>query len=95
MNGLNVPGLHNLITHPPVVRSRLLTPPFSFNWLSASGTLCFLACGRSRLVAGRPEPVRRHLRGDFRQLVPDHCRLHAGTAYVMNYSGMTSTLGLH
>ena len=45
LNGINVPGLHNLITRVPPV-----TPApapygavFTLNWLSASGTACFLA----------------------------------------------------
>src|SRR5205814_1536545 len=45
MNGLFVPGLHNLITRvPPVTPNESqYAAVFTFNWLTASGTACFLA----------------------------------------------------
>jgi hypothetical protein len=48
LNGLNVPGLHNLITRvPPVTKAPApYAAVYAFNWLSASGTACFLATCR-------------------------------------------------
>src|SRR4029450_12932893 len=45
LNGLNVPGLHNMITRIPPVTARPAPYPavFALNWLTASGTACFLA----------------------------------------------------
>src|SRR2546426_1665874 len=45
MNGLFVPGLHNMITRiPPVTPGAApYAAVFTFNWLTASGTACFLA----------------------------------------------------
>ena len=45
LNGLNVPGLHNLITRVPPVTAKPApyAAVFTFNWLSASGSACMLA----------------------------------------------------
>ena len=45
LNGLNVPGLHNAITRIPPVTAKPApyAAVFTFNWLSASGTACFIA----------------------------------------------------
>ena len=45
LNGLTIPGLHNLITRIPPVTARPApyAAVFELNWLSASGTACFLA----------------------------------------------------
>ena len=67
LNGLNVPGLHNLITRiPPVTGSpRLMRPSSRLNWLSASGTACFLATDRDGAgpAACGPAQFVEHLRG--------------------------------
>ena len=99
LNGLNVPGLHNLITRiPPVVpKPAPYAAVFAFNWLSASGTLCFLACIATAVVL-RVSPSRfaSTYVATFKQLkfpiLTVACML--GLAYVMNYAGMTYTLGL-
>ena len=99
LNGLLVPGLHNMIQRvPPVVAQP--TPyaaPFELNWLSASGTSCFLATIASALVL-RVSPARfgRLYVATFKQLALAILTLAGmlGLAYLMNYSGMTSTLGL-
>ena len=56
LNGLNVPGLHNLITRvPPVMAAPApYAAVFTFNWLSASGTACFLATLVTALLLGVP-----------------------------------------
>jgi len=99
LNGLLVPGLHNMIQRvPPVVAQP--TPyaaPFELNWLSASGTSCFLAAIASAVVL-RVSPARfgRLYVATFKQLALAMLTLAGmlGLAYLMNYSGMTSTLGL-
>jgi len=99
LNGLLVPGLHNMIQRvPPVVaQPSPYAAPFEFNWLTASGTSCFLAAIASALLL-RVSPARfgRIYVATFRQLalpmLTIACML--ALAYLMNYSGMTSTLGL-
>jgi lactate permease len=96
---LMVPGLHNLITRiPPVVATP--TPYaalYELNWLSASGTACLLAILAAALVLRvSPRRVLKTYVDTFKQLkmaiLTIACML--GLAYLMNYSGMTSTLGL-
>jgi lactate permease len=99
LNGLNVPGLHNEITRlPPVVsKPAPYAAVFTLNWLTASGTACFLATIAAALVLRvSPRQFVSTYVATFRQLafaiVTIACML--GLAYLMNYSGMTSTLGL-
>jgi len=99
LNGLLVPGLHNMIQRvPPVVaQPSPYAAVFEFNWLSASGTSCFLATIAAALLL-RVSPARfgRIYVATFKQLalpiLTIACML--ALAYLMNYSGMTSTLGL-
>ncbi len=99
LNGLLVPGLHNMIQRvPPVVaQPSPYAAVFEFNWLSASGTSCFLATIAAAVLL-RVSPARfgRIYVATFKQLalpiLTIACML--GLAYLMNYSGMTSTLGL-
>jgi lactate permease len=99
LNGLMVPGLHNAITRiPPVTPAPApYAAVFTLNWLSASGTACFLATIATAVVLRvRPKQFVRIYVATFRQLstamLTIACML--GLAYLMNYSGMTSTLGL-
>ena len=96
---LMVPGLHNLITRiPPVVPTPApYAALYELNWLSASGTACLLATITTAIVLRvRPSRVVKTYVDTFKQLkmaiLTIACML--GLAYVMNYSGMTSTLGL-
>jgi lactate permease len=96
---LMVPGLHNLITRiPPVVPAPApYAALYELNWLSASGTACLFAIIATAIVLRvRPGNVVRVYVDTFKQLklaiVTIACML--ALAYVMNYSGMTSTLGL-
>ena len=99
VNGLNVPGLHNAITRIPPVTP---TPSpyaavFTLNWLSASGTACFLAIIATAIVLRiQPSRVVTAYTGTFKQLAKPMVTIASmlGLAYLMNYSGMTSTLGL-
>jgi lactate permease len=96
---LMVPGLHNQITQmPPVTKQPApYAALFELNWLSASGSACFLAAIATMLVLRiRPSTFVSTYIATFKQLskamVTIACML--GLAYLMNYSGMTSTLGL-
>ena len=99
LNRLMVPGLHGMITQiEPVVRQP--TPYgalFELNWLSASGTACFLATLAAALVLRvRPSGVVKAYVETFKQLKMAMVTIASmlALAYLMNYSGMTSTLGL-
>ena len=94
-----VPGLHNLITRiPPVVaKPAPYAALFELNWLSASGTACFLATLFTALVLRvRPRRIVKIYVDTFKQLKFAILTIASmlGLAYLMNYSGMTSTLGL-
>jgi lactate permease len=99
LNGLNVPGLHNQITRvPPVTPAPApYAAVFTFNWLSASGTACFLATiAAAACLRVRPRKFVELYVATFRQLAFAMLTIASmlGLAYLMNYSGMTSTLGL-
>jgi len=99
LNGLLVPGLHNVITRIPPVTAQLApyAAVFEFNWLSASGTACFFASVVTAiLLRVKPKQFVNVYKATFKQLsLPIiTIALMLGLAYLMNYSGMTSTLGL-
>jgi lactate permease len=99
LNGLNVPGLHNLILRVPPVTSAPAPygAVFTFNWLSASGTACLLATLATALFLRlKPAQVVHAYKSTFAQLSFAMVTIASmlGLAYLMNYSGMTSTLGL-
>jgi lactate permease len=96
---LMVPGLHNQITQmPPLVpRPTPYAAPFELNWLTASGSACFLAIVSTALILRvRPGRVARAYVETFTQLKFALVTIASmlGLAYLMNYSGMTTTLGL-
>jgi lactate permease len=99
LNGLEVAGLHNMITRVPPVTPQPApyAAIFTLNWLSASGTACLLATlATALLLRVRPRQFVGIYKATFKQLafpmLTIACML--ALAYVMNYSGMTSTLGL-
>jgi lactate permease len=99
LNGLNVPGLHNLIMRvPPVVpKAAPYAAVFTFNWITASGSACLIATIASAIVLGvGPKQFVGIYKATFHQLSKAMLTIAAmlGLAYLMNYSGMTSTLGL-
>ena len=99
LNGVMVPGLHNAITRiPPVTAAPApYAAIFAFNWLSASGTACFLATIAAALVLRvSPRKFVSLYAATFNQLkfAMLTIALMLGLAQLMNYSGMTSTLGL-
>jgi lactate permease len=95
---LMVPGLHNMITQvPPVVaKPTQYAALFELNWLSASGTACLIATLLAALVLGVPGKIVGIYVATFKQLkfAILTIALMLALAYLMNYSGMTSTLGL-
>ena len=99
MNGLLVPGLHNVIRRiPPVTPTEsAYAAVFTFNWLTASGTACFIAVlAAAVLLRVGPSKVVDIYMATFKQLKFAILTIASmlGLAYLMNYSGMTSTLGL-
>jgi lactate permease len=99
LNRLMVPGLHNAITQmPPVTKQAApYAALYEMNWISASGTACFLAAIATALVLRvKPGKFVRAYVATFKQLSKAMATIAAmlGLAYLMNYSGMTSTLGL-
>ena len=99
LNRLMVPGLHNAITQmPPVTKQAApYAALFEMNWISASGTACFLAAIATALVLRvKPGKFVGAYIATYKQLSKAMATIAAmlGLAYLMNYSGMTSTLGL-
>ena len=99
LNGLLVPGLHNKITRiPPVTTTASpYAAVYTLNWLTASGTACFLATLAAAIALRvRPRKVVELYVATFKQLsfAIVTIALMLGLAYLMNYAGMTSTLGL-
>ena len=94
-----VPGLHNMILRMPPVTSQPqpYAAMFIFNWLSAAGTSCFLACMFAALALGvGPRRFGSIYMATLRQLALPILTIASvlALAFVMNYAGMTSTLGL-
>jgi lactate permease len=99
LNRLLVPGLHNVITQmPPVTKQAApYAALYEFNWLSASGTAClFAAIAAAIVLRVKPGQFVKTYVATFKQLAKAMATIAAmlGLAYLMNYSGMTSTLGL-
>ena len=96
---IEVPGLHNeIMRHPPLTAEPSpYAAVYNFSWLSGAGTSCFLAAFAAALV------LRLSL-GQFAGIVGAVLKQLAfplltiasvlAVAYVMNYAGMTTTLGL-
>jgi lactate permease len=99
LNRIGVPGLHNQITQvpPAVAKPTAYAAMFELNWLTASGTACFLATIAAALCLGvGPRQFVGIYVATFKQLAFAMATIASmlGLAYLMNYSGMTSTLGL-
>jgi lactate permease len=94
-----VPGLHNMIVRIPPVTPKPAPYPavYAFNWLSAAGTACFLASVAAAIILRvTPKQFAGTYLATFNQLKLSMVTIASmlGLAYLMNYSGMTSTLGL-
>jgi lactate permease len=97
--GWNVPYLHNAISRavPVVAKPTPEAARYDFNWLSATGTGCFLAAIVSGLLLGL-SPLRL-MRTFWRTLVRMRLAMIAisfmlGLGYVTRYSGLDAVLGL-
>lgn len=93
------PGLHNHIQRmPPVVQKPAGYPAiFNFNWLSASGTACLVACLLSAVwLRMSMKTFLRILARTARQMFFAELTIAAvlSLAFLMNYSGATATLGI-
>ncbi len=96
---IQVPGLHNLITRmPPIVaEASPYAASYNFQWLSAAGTSCFLAAFVASLLLGMSIGNFFGVCGKvLKQLSLPLLTIASvlGLAFLMNYAGMTSTLGL-
>jgi lactate permease len=94
-----VPGLHNTIQRVPPVTAQPSPygAVYTFNWLSAAGTSCFLACFVAALALGvGPRRFGSLYLATIRQLALPMVTIASvlALAFLMNYAGMTSTLGL-
>jgi lactate permease len=103
LNALNItflwPGLHNAIQRmPPAVSAPVpYAASFNLNWLSASGTACLIAALLSALLLRMPvKRFGRVVLQTIRQLALPELTIASvlALAFLMNYSGATSTLGL-
>jgi lactate permease len=96
---LSVPGLHNLVERVPPVTAdpSPYAAVYVFNWLSAAGTSCMLAALVAALLLGvTPRQFGRLYMATLRQLALPMVTIAAvlAMAFLMNYAGLTSTLGL-
>jgi lactate permease len=97
--GWDVPYLHNSVyrAEPVVTKPTPEAARYDFNWLSATGTACFLAAVGSGLLLG-VSPVRL-LKIFGKTLVRMRLAMVAisfmlGLGYVTRYSGLDAVLGL-
>ena len=94
------PGLHNLVVKaaPVVAKNAPYAATFGINFLSAAGTAIFCAGLLSLLIIPNYGPGRATacFFRTIKLLVYPICTIAMilGLAYIMNYSGMSSTLGL-
>jgi lactate permease len=94
-----VPALHNMVQRiPPVTpQPAPYAAIYNFNWLSAAGTACVFASVIAALALRvRPRDFVRMYVATLRQLALPMLTIASvlAMAYLMNYAGMTSTLGL-
>ena len=99
LNGITVPGLHNMIERIPPVTAKpaAYAAVYELNWLSAAGTSCLLAAiATALLLRVKPMQFVGIYKATFKQLTMSMVTIASmlALAYLMNYSGMTSTLGL-
>jgi L-lactate transport len=96
---IQVPWLHNMIERMPPVTAQPApyAAVFTFNWLSAAGTACALAAVAAAVVLRvKPRQFASIYGATIRQLALPIVTTASvlALAFLMNYSGMTSTLGL-
>ena len=94
-----VPGLHETILRVPPLTPEPSPYPavYGFQWLSAAGTSCFLSAFVASLTLGMsPVKFAGVCGAVLRQLSKPLLTIASvlALAFLMNYAGMTSTLGL-
>jgi lactate permease len=94
-----VPALHNMVQRMPPVTAEVAPygAIYTFNWLSAAGTACVFASVLAAAALGvRPRRFAAMYVATLRQLALPMLTIASvlAMAYLMNYAGMTSTLGL-
>lgn len=94
-----LPGLHNaVIVIPPATAGRSPYPAiFAFNWLSTPGTALFLTAAASSLLLGlKPRQASRVFLSTAARLWSPLAFIVSvlALAFMMNYSGMSTALGL-
>jgi lactate permease len=94
-----VPGLDKVVMQvaPIAKKSTAMAALYKINWLSAAGTALFIASILSAAILGvGPGRFFSLFAKTFKQLTKPLITIPCvlGLAYVMNYSGMSSTLGL-
>ena len=97
--GWNVPYLHKAVVRGAPVVEKAVTEPakFDFNWLSATGSGCFLAAIVAGVLLGvAPRALAKIFVGTIAKmrfaLIAIACML--GLGFVTRYSGMDAVLGL-
>ena len=96
---IQVPALHEMIIRVPPITSEPSPYPavYNFQWLSAAGTSCFLSAFAASLLLGL-SPVKFFgiVGSVLKQLSKPLLTIASvlALAFLMNYAGMTSTLGL-
>jgi lactate permease len=94
-----MPALHNVIERMPPVTAKpsAYAAIYTFNCLSAAGTACVLASLLAGVVLGvKPARLAGMYVATLRQLIFPMITIASvlAMAYLMNYAGMTSALGL-
>ena len=97
--GWEVPYLHKAVyrAEPVVAQPTAEAAKFDFNWLTATGSACFLAALLSGLILGLKPPKLFQIFGRTLHrlrfaIIAMTCML--GLGYVTRYSGMDAVLGL-
>ena len=96
---IEVPALHNVIMRLPPLTAEAspYAAVYNFQWLSGAGTSCFLAAFVAALALGlTPARFVGIVKAVLTQLRMPLLTIASvlAVAYVMNYAGMTTTLGL-
>jgi lactate permease len=97
--GWNVPLLHNAVTRaaPVVAKPTPEAAKFDFNWLSATGSGCFLAAIVAGIILGlSPVRLMKIFWGTLVRMRPAVLAISfmLGLGFVTRYSGMDAVLGL-
>ena len=95
----NWPQLHNMVQRmPPTVKAPApYAAPYTFAWIAAPGTACLFAAILSAILLGMsPARFGKVFAATVKSMLLPELTIASvvGLAFLMNYSGATSTLGL-